>query len=385
MNWNGLSSAERRAALATFVSPHRVRVRAKVLNLAGDHLADISSYLLDGQVDVDNTAEITRSASIVLLDPKRSMPFDGDHPADTALFMDRMIRVYYELLLDDDWVQFPIFTGPVSSLQRDGDLVTAECQGKEALAMGACWRPITLAKGEKKVDAIQRLLSDRAGEDRFDFPDLPARLPTRISLHRQAVPWARAHRIAASMNRQLFYDGAGTCRLRRYPSVSALTLTGEHHLTSDLRATYNPATANTVWVKGGTPKGAKTPVEHTAVAPANHPLSPVRLGRNGVPRYLIEEVQNEAIRTAAEARDLAQRKLNDRLRQHVEVTFDCVPLPFLDPGDMLHAATDDSSVTFRLNQFSLPLRAGDAMSMGYLRNVSLLYKRHRHHRHHRRR
>lgn len=376
MMTRGLSAAERRALITTLGRTHRVRVRCTTLDLAGAALSDLTPYLLDGQVDVDSTADVTRSQTLTLSDPNRALPFDSDHPADTSLFLDCMIRSTYSVLVGDEWVSIPVFTGPVSKLDRNGDQVTVECQGKEVLAMGASWAPLTLPKGMKKTDAIRRILAERAGETSFDIPDLPARLPKPISLGRASVPWKVARSIARSMNHQLYYDGSGTCRLRTHPGTVGFTFTGRDHVTSAPQISYSGDVVNAAYVFGAIPKGSKTHVHAVAVAPRNHPLSPQRLGRNGVPRYLLrngDTIQDDQIKTVAEAQARANQDVRDGLLQAVEVSFDSKPLPFFDPGDLCHVTTDDLSVTFRLQQFSLPLGGSDSagMSVGYHKRTTV--------------
>jgi hypothetical protein len=371
----GLSAAQMRAFAADLADHHQIRVRAQVQTLAGAYSADLTDRLLDGQVNVDLQAPITRSLTMTLLDEDRALPFDADSPSDSALFVDRMIRVWYGVYgpalaaIGSGWVDVPVFTGPISKPDRSGDTVTVEAQGKESLAMGACWQPMTLLKGTPKTSAIHSLMVARAGETRFSLPPPGTRLPATISLGREDIVWTAATSISRSQNAQLFYDGPGTCRLRTWPAVSIYSFTGPLVL-SPLKITYGTPSCNIVWVKGGVPKGARMPISYVAVAPANHPLSPQRLGRAGVPRYLLQTIKDDSIRSVAEAKPRGDQALAVGLAQSVDATFDAMPVPHLDPGDRVYAATDEGAVTFTLSKFSLPLTAGQPMSVGYNRKVS---------------
>jgi hypothetical protein len=368
----GLSATELRALNTALTGHHSIRVRVGVRLLNGQTVNYLTANLLDGQVNVDTTAGgVNRSATLQLLDPDRNLPFDSDTPDDAALFLDRMVHIVYDVNVSGAWTSVPVFTGPVSKLDRAGDVITVEAQGKEVLASGACWRPLAIPKGTLKTDAIRRILSERSGEAHFDIPDLPGRLPKPLSLTRESAPWPAAQGLATSLNRQLFYDGDGTCRLRRWPGTPLWTFKAAESMLSPLQIGYSGDVVNTVYVVGATPKGAKKPLTWTHIAPASHPLSPVRLARNGVPRYLLDEISDESIRSLAEAKDIAVRRLDDGLRQAVTVTFDALPVPHLEPGDLIRAVDDSGSVTFRLNTFSLPLTAGQPMTVGYTRRVSL--------------
>lgn len=368
----GRTAAEQRSLRATLAQTHRSRTLVRVEALDGTPGADLTAYFDDGQVDLDNSAAVTRTATLTLIDPNRSLPFDSDAPSDTALFMDRMLRVSSSTLVGDEWMTLPVFTGPVTKLDRDGDTVIAECQGKEVLSMGSAWAPMTLSKGMKKTDAIRRILTERGGETFFDIPDHAARLPKHITLGREAVPWLVARRIARSMSLQLFYDGAGRCVLRKVPGVVGFAFSTERHVTSDPQVSWSSDNVvNAVYVLGGIPKGSKTHVHAPAVAPRNHPLSPWRLGRDDAPRYLTpngQVVRDDLLKTVAECQARADRIVHDGLLMGVDVSFDSVPVPFLDPSDLCRV----DEVTFRLGKYSLPLSmaSGQAMSVGYHKRVT---------------
>jgi hypothetical protein len=368
----GLTGAETRAMRAALTQSNRVRVRAAALNLDGEHLADLTPYLIGGQVDVDGTADVTRSCTLKLSDPRRRLPFDSDHPAATALFLDRMVHVSYDVLVAGKWQPIPVFTGPVTKLDRDGDEVSVEGQGKEVLFLGAAWRPLTLHKGMRKTAALTRVMHEANPayrETRLDIPDLTSRLPRHISLSPESVPWHVARRIAWSTSRQFFYDGRGRARLRRRPATVGFRFTGSGHVTSPPQVSYSGDVVNAARVIGAIPKGAKRHVQGRYIAPHNHPLSPYRIGRFAMPDGQI--TRDDSIKTSHEADALAKRLVYDGLLQSVDVSFDAVPVPFLEPGDLCHVNTDDGSVTFRLDRFSLPLDVSGSMSVGYTRRVSL--------------
>lgn len=372
----GLTNAERGVFHQTLRSSHTRRIIVRVLNLEGDIKADVSERVLDGEVVVDHNAEVTRSLTLSLLDPNHTLNFDTDSPDDGALFADRMLQVIYSVRVEGltERVNVPVFTGPVTKLDRKGDVVDVEAQGKEALAMGAMWRPITLKKGMRKTTAIRTILEDRAGETRFDFLDLDQLrnpgLPKARSYDRWTTPWEAAQRLARSMDLQLFYDGRGVATLRHLPRKPVYTFndgTGGEILSDVAISNTMGDVINTVVVVGAKPKGAKEHVGAVVVADKSHPLSPWRLGRNGVPRHLVYRVSDTSIRTHERAKAKADRILKDRLLSTVDVTLDVLPIPHLDPGDIVRVVSGDIDVHFRLRQFTIPLGAsGDpVMSLGY--------------------
>jgi hypothetical protein len=378
----GLTATERSAYEKALRSSHVRHIDVDVLTLDGDVLSKISPVFLGGQVDVDSDGEVTRSASVQFLDPRHALNFDTDSPDDGALYADRMIRIRYgvevEALARTVWAT--VFVGPVTKLQRDGEVVSVEAQGKEALVRGAIWRPLTLKKGARVTAAIKTLVGDRGGETEFSFPEIRTALPKARSLARTAEIWATAKSLARGLNRQLFYNGAGTLVLRSLPGSVVYTFrTGDGgDVLAGLSVSYELADVkNVVEVKGQPPRGKSGRVRGVAIAPASHPLSPFRLGRKNAPRYLVQSVEDSSIRSDAAANARAQSILDDLLREVVDVSFDSLPIPHLDPGDLVRVKTDELDVTFRIRKFSIPLSptGSPTMPVGYLKKTSPNRKR----------
>jgi hypothetical protein len=352
---------------------HSIRVRLDVLDTAMKPTGQVlTNRILDGQVNIDARAEVTRSGTMTLADPERTLSFDSDSPADGALYADRLIRVWYDVRSPGgSWIEVPIITGPVVKFTRDGSRVTVEIQGKEALARGAAWRTKTYRKGTPKVDVIEDVMR-KEGERHFSLGHAASKMPGDRSLIPETVPWEFVQGIAASMGMQLFYDGFGRLVLRRPPGTSLWTFASGDggSVLSAPKVTFSTDTVrNAVRVVGKKPKGAKSKVRATAVAPANHPLSPRRLGRNGEGRYLAEFIDDSSIGSNAEATRVAKSRLDALLMQVVDVEFESLVIPHLDAGDVVTVKTDDFTMQTRLNNFTIPLVAAGRMSVGYNRRV----------------
>lgn len=357
-------------------SHHSMRVSVQVLDTAMKPVGDpISNRILDGQVNVDLNAEVTRSATLTFLDPGRALNFDSDSPADGALYADRMVRITYDVrqpgTFGGKWIEVPIFTGPVTKFSRNGVRVTVEAQGKEVLAMGSPWRTYTAKKNRRKVDIIEEVMRAE-GERDFALLEVNSKMPRDKVLTAEGTAWAFAQDIARSMGMHLFYDGAGRLRLRRYPRTSVFTFRdGDGGSITDTPSIdfLIDNVKNAVSVTGKKPKGAKAKVRARAVAEPSHPLSPVRLGRNGQPRYLAEFVDDPDIGSEREAKRVANSRLASLLATFVEVKFAAVVIPHLDAGDYVLVKANGFAMTTRLTSFSIPLTASGRMTVGYNRRM----------------
>lgn len=373
-----LGGATRDKAFARQIrTSHQMRVHVTMHKVSnGDEVSDLTSRLLDGQVNVDSTADVTRSADLTLNDPDHVLHLDSRGAGDGGMYLDRLIHITYGVFVEavDDWIDVPIFHGPIVGMARDGSVITINCLGLDHIARATTWLPLSFKTGHNTVDAIRTILRERAGETRFMFPSgSKARIPKPgLSLGRMTQPWVVARQLARSINMQLYYDGRGRCVLRRRPgrvvwnfdAGDGGTVLTEPEVTYDLSNLQN-----TAWVRGRKAKG-KPQVSATALPPRSHPLSPWTLGRNGNPRYLVLQEENDHIRTTAAAKQRAADLLETALIEGVEVSFDALPVPHLDPLDIVAVHTDTTILRFPLRQFSIPLVHSGVMSVGTNRRVT---------------
>ena len=359
---------------------HSIRIRVQVLDMEMKSTGQVlTQRIVDGQVNVDSKAAVTRSCTITFHDVDRQLDFDSNSPADGALYADRMLRVWYGVRKPGgEWIDVPIFTGPVVGLTRDGELVQVECQGKESLSLGASWRTKTYKKHQRKT-AVIRAVMEAEGERHFDFEGFKGDLPGDRSLTPQKSSWEFAQKIAQSMGgAQLFYDGFGRLRLRRDPRRSVWTFRDGDGGTLQTvpHVTFSTAEVrNAVRVVGKKPKGHTRKVRATAVAPAGHPLSPKRLGRNGEGRYLAEFIEDASIGSEAEARRVAKSKLAKALAEVVTVEADAHVVPHLEEDDPVRFATRAFSMSAPLSKFTIPLVHSEPMAVGYHRRTLKLGKK----------
>lgn len=369
----GLNVADRNDFHNTLRSSHSIRIQVQLLKMDGTEQAQLDNRVIDGQVNIDVTAAVTRSATVTLLDPNKTPVLDSDSPGDGALYLDRMIRIWYGVRITGDWVDVPIFTGPLTKLDRSGPTVSVEAQGKELLAAQSVLHPLTLPKGMKRTDAI-RILMQAAGENRFDLPDLSTRLANRVTIGMQDAFWPSAQKLAHALDRQLFYDGRGVLRLRNHPGNTCWTFRdgdGGTIIAPTELGIDASALSNVVHVRGRNIKGKHGHVHVTVELQEPHALAPARLGRNGVKRYLNPAfIDNEHIRGKAEALKVAKRHIKNAKSVAADVTTEALVIPHLEEGDQVRVETEAMGVGFRLRAFSIPLTTASGMTIGFHRMVS---------------
>lgn len=375
----GISSARQRKFNEALCGHRQIKVTVQFLDLEHRYISTVSNRLIDGQVNIDATASITRSATLSLLDPERTLGLDSDNPADGQAYLDRMVRIIYSVWVVDDWVDVPVFVGPIVRIQRSEDTVEIEAQGKEHLAQRPSFKTRTWKKGLTRIGVIRGVMEELTGEDRFLLPtSWPAKTAENVVVNPKYQPWSYVIKLTNSMKAKVFYDGRGNLRVRKNPTRVAWTFRdgdGGSILTQPEVSYSGDEITNTVQISGGIPKGAKKKVTAKAFIPRWHPLSPHRLGRNGAPRYLPESIEDDTIKSTKDAEKAANRRIKEIMVETAEVTFDSLVIPHLEENDLVRAEYNGQSVSFRLTKMTIALSHSGVSSIGYLRKVSRNTKR----------
>lgn len=370
----GLSWQEQRWFHEALTSSRRVAVRVQLMDLEHKHVGDLTDMLDDGQVDlIADGNEATRSCSLTLFDPLRRSTLDGSTAGTVGVIGDRMIRVIYSVWVPPmgEWVDVPIFTGPVVKVERSGYSLSVECHGKESLANAPGWKARVWAKGLTRVGVAKSMLRELSGETKFDFPSVgekSARLAKPLTLSRNSRPWQHVLILARSMGWQAFYDGRGVARLRALYSKPVWefrdgdggTVLSAPQVTPESEA--DTALVNTFQVLGH--KGEDAQIHATHYLPAWHARSPERLGRNGVDRNIPLVEENDEVRSWDEAHKLAKQMRDEHMGDRGTITWEGFLIPHLEPLDMVAVDAGGVVQSSRLREASFSLRSATA-TYGY--------------------
>jgi hypothetical protein len=339
-------------------------------------------FVLDGSVQIDATAAVTRQLNLLLLDPKRRVFFDPDVPSAKALFMDRFIRVYHELWVDElgKWIKCPIFTGPITKLDQDGMYISVEAMGKESLLLAPAlhWRTRTFKKNMKVRTIIRTLLQDR-GEAKMDLPEFTKRLRKPLSVLPTQETWKVINKLAKSANMHCFYDGAGVFRMRRKPTNVIYVFRRGVDILTDPSQPYDfTAIRNTIQVRGPKPeqKNQRQIIETVRLAPT-HPMSPQSLMRNGKGRFLVSILQQDHLRKRVRAKEIGRRELRNSTDFAVDLTFDSLVVPFFDELDVAAAVTLFGRMRFAMKKWTIPMSPATGMSVGFNKRPKMMKRRFR--------
>jgi hypothetical protein len=388
-----LTPAERSAFEAALRTSHRMRVKLELFDRNEESLGELGGKLLSGSVQIDSTADVRRSLSLSLLDERGRIRFEPDSPSEGSVHADNYISAKYgvgvsslvarDFDLDPFWVDVPVFYGPVTLFERNGAEAKVECQGKESLMLAPHYvgKGYTLRKGDRTDEAIEKV-ARHAGEERFLLPDMPKRLPRARGVGPHSEGWkvirggeesAKGKPIPGLIAKggadmEPYYNGRGELTARRKGGNSRYTFDASQ-LTDTPTFRYDVKDfRNVVDVAGGKKKGKQRAHARESL-PDAHPLSPKSLARNGEPRFMLEFLESDGLKTDQECAHRAKVELGRLSHEGVSASFESLVVPHLEEDDEVTLDMDDFAISFPLTSMTIPLTATETMSVGAQKRV----------------
>jgi hypothetical protein len=367
------SWAVQRAYERCLVTPgHRREIQVIITDLDGNvfshSTAGLANRVLTGEVNFDVKRIPTRILDLTILDPSRSVRWEPTGPGEASMARSRMIQVVDSRYVSEigRWVDVEVFTGPIQpSSTRLGAELRIVAHGLEVQAMGALWKRRVFRKKTKKTRVVKELLRE-AGESHLGgIPDMPRTTARRIVVGHLDPVWPVCKRVAASMNRVLFYNGRGRPIMRRRNSRTVFEF-NERHLLSEVEIGKEKKQGaggvghNTFEVIGKNPKGPKKAPRAVVTLPPKHQDSPRSLKRNGQKLYLPRSEEREHAKTKAECRAIAKRWRNKAMKVTTSYQFEALPIPHLEEYDAVRVKTRSGKITVEMEQWVLPLSADAA-------------------------
>jgi hypothetical protein len=376
---------------------HEIRVRCEVWDYDDNLVKRFDSTelpIVGGQVDVDLDQAIQRQLNIEFA----RTPETGTEPTDpkSALSADKMLRVEYGVFTDwtdgseSSWVYVPVFHGPITRVKRNDATVSVEAQSKEAFLLppsrlNRSSIPNEEGEDDHKITSyyagdLIKSIARRHGERWLRVPRTDRKLPEDHKMFDKATQETGAWPLMQSLAgaQQLFYDASGhlVMRSQRRRSPVYVFNDGENGEVLSVPTIEFDRTLfrNSIELKAFQKKRGKEKenprLRVVAHLERGHPLSAQSLSRNGEPQELLLVVETENV--YANARDAtkdAKTMLDRAAYNAIDVQFDALPMPFLEPGDLL--ALDVKGLPrreFVARKFSLPLTPA-SMPLGYNRRT----------------
>lgn len=354
-----LTDEQRRQYWETLRSSHRMRVLVHLMDPSERYLRSLSGRIMAGQVVGDSSQSIPMSAQLSMhLERLDRTPRRGD-----------IIRIRREVRTPFGWYGPPLFTGPVDKVTLEDRVLNLDLLDKSKLLRQPVRSSHTYRKGLTRIGVIRDIAYDR-GERRFDLPEwMDSRLAAPLQIRPGKQPWSYMTMQARALRGQLFYNGAGALRVRRWPTGTSLWFTEANGTVLSVPKTVesDQDVINAVHVIGKPPAGKKWRIEAKAYIPSYHHLSPEKLGRNGALDRRWETIEDETIRTVKDAQAAADRRIREVIAATGGVTFTAAPHPGIELGDVQHVNAGGVSVAYRLSQFTIPLTGDEPMTIGYVR------------------
>ena len=366
----GLSRTELTFYENALVSTRQVKINCELWDRSRN-LAGVVRTIQDGQVDIDVTASVGRSATLSIADPNNVRRLDSK-----GLFLDRILRLEHQTYVPElhRYVSCPFFTGPVMKADTYNGVIALEAQGMEIWAMGRIVNPRAWPKGAKVTDVMRTIMHDEVGElPRYiSIPDRKDTLPRRFDTIGSATWWDAMVYLAASINCDLFYDGNSTCCVRPQPQpvgyeITVVAILKIPQVSLQLGGTGGLAQSDSPWplynamqvVGAHRPKKPGQPhpgfVTYTAVAPAGNRFAPLSIGHPGTGLLFRAQYTNPHIAKVSTAKSIAETKLKRLLQVVDQVTFTSVVLPHLDPWSNIRMNSKYHHGRFDLMQSSIPI------------------------------
>ena len=277
----------------------------------------------------------------------------------------------------EELVPIGVLTIEESSIDDTRAAVTVACSGRDRSARVAeygYFGPYTISSGTNVNTAILTLVQSRMPGFAFAYNLSPTTnvTPASITFGSDSTnPWQDAVKLAEGDGCELYWDAAGVLTKKPFPSVDtspvvAVYEEGEANLLVDplTRRIDGKTYRNGVMVRGEAP-WLVFPVQGEAwfvngvvlLGAANRPANPRP-----------ERITDAIVGSDAQAQAVAAAKVLDVVGAEEEITFNMIPHPAHEPGDVIEieAATLGGQARVLVDTLSMP-QAVDGTSTGGVR------------------
>lgn len=344
---------------------HSIDYRLKVSKLNGTNESISYNTIVEGQIDVDTTAAVTRSASITIVDTSEEWVLPKSIVGVAGL--DKQITIEQCFEKDGRSVWIPLFTGPVFSVDRDGALAIITAHGKESIAQRPFWKVQAWGPGAYGNNVIKDVMAATGETLIADMTQGSARmLGTEAHLTKFDVPWAFCKEIARQNYFSLTYDAGG--RMCLQPKNNNIVHTFSDYqpfasLLSKPKIVKDTNTlVNTVAVTARTTPGAEQP-SFASIDAGPASTRPIMISRG--------QFQLRYPEIFSLDKEATQDELTEKLMYESDAvsavtgtaSFDSLVNPLLEEGDVIRLQCGNLNEVLRPTKWSIGLGSGATMTV----------------------
>lgn len=239
-----------------------------------------------------------------------------------------------------------------------------------AISRNTWQQPFFVPSGMSYAAAVQMMVQNRLPSqtnEQFSLASTTSVTPLLLfGVGQGGDPWQDIQDLAAAIGYEVFFDPAGVCVFRPIPDptkgipVWAFNEDLNPTMVEAIRELNDEDTVNYVVVKGASTSSVN-PV--TAYAFDNNPSSSTYVdGPFGTVSAVVTMSQ---IITQTDVQAAANAFLNNSLGAAEKVTLTCVPMPALEPGDIVTVNVPDvkASGTYLINEMTTPLSPAEPQTL----------------------
>lgn len=325
---------------------------------------------VDGEVNVDRTAEVRRGARIDCIDVDGTLVPDGNSGVLTPFGTE--VRPYRGVKYSDGTIEvYPLGVFRLSAATVTESSSAGGSAGvRIALSMFDRSRTVsrdkftntyTVAQGTNIMAAIKLILARTFPNLEYDAISTALTTTAPLVYNTGDDPWKAATDLAKSLGCELYFDVDGQVVVAPPTDIDSLPapdftyIEGASSTMTDLQAVWSDEPGNNgVIVTGESVGDEKAPVR--AESWDNEPSSPTyRLGPYGeVPLF----VTDNNVKTVADAQIMADSMLKGMLGFSSQLNVTAWVHPALEAGDVIQVERAKLNITglYTIDSFSIPLR-----------------------------
>lgn len=199
-----------------------LRVKINILNFNMQTVDEITGVVLDGNINVDATADIRRTCSLSLVVKDSTLELQPGG----RIWVDKYFQVFVDYLNSGDWVNMGIYLVDAPSWSYDPGNSTLSLQGLDLMSKLTGQRngylegiPTIIPQDSSIRDSMISTLVDLGGFNNYVIEDNPQPVPYEIKIDQGGTVYDILSELRdITPNYEIFFDVDGVFHYQRIPS-----------------------------------------------------------------------------------------------------------------------------------------------------------------------